>query len=373
MESLKNIFIFLFLLSFSVVINAQDQIEVSQRQDLFKAGDAGIFQFRIPSMITTIKGTVIAVCDARVDRGGDAPNNIDLAMRRLLKGSDEWTEVKRIVNFAGMHAAGDPSLTQDRQTGRIFLFYGFCPGFNEVQEGSLVERRHIMLQYVFSDDDGISWSNPVHVDYAIRQEGWQSVWSGPGRGTQLKSGRLMIPCTINKSTNVRASVLVYSDDHGDTWDVMEVAEHINEPTLVELGNGNLMINARNHRIEPPGYRVVTVSEDGGKTWSKPENDPELPDPKCMGSFIRHVFKTDKGEKDLLILSNCSSGTERKNMTVKLSDDNGKTWKYEKVIHGGPSAYSCLTITPEENIGLLYENGDKKPHERISFVEIDILY
>lgn len=59
------------------------------------------------------------------------------------------------------------------------------------------------------------------------------------------------------------------------------------------------------------------------------------------------------------------------MTVKFSDDNGKTWKYEKLVHEGPSAYSCLTIMPNGNIGLLYENGEKSPYERISLAEIKI--
>lgn len=94
-----------------------NQIEISQLQHLFTAGDDGIVQFRIPSMITTKNGIVLAVCDGRVDRPGDVPNNIDLVLRRLKKGSKEWVTVKRIVNFAGEHGACDPSLLQDRSTG----------------------------------------------------------------------------------------------------------------------------------------------------------------------------------------------------------------------------------------------------------------
>jgi len=164
--------------------------------------------------------------------------------------------------------------------------------------------------------------------------------------------------------------LVYSDDHGEIWKCREVAADINEPTIAELANGDLVINARN-QMAPRRYRAVTTSRDGGETWSNPKTDEQLPDPNCQGSFIRNVFKIGKKKKDLLILSNNATNEGRRNMTVKLSDDNGKTWKYEKMIHEGPSAYSCLTIMPNGNIGLLYENGEKSPYEAISFVEIEL--
>ena len=105
---------------------SQELQTISKPEMLFKKGDAGIAEFRIPSLITTVKGTLLAVSDGRVDRGGDVPNNIDLVMRRQVKGKN-WEPVKRIVDFAGKHGAADPSLVQDKTTGRIFLFYGFCP------------------------------------------------------------------------------------------------------------------------------------------------------------------------------------------------------------------------------------------------------
>ncbi|MBT3383466.1 MAG: exo-alpha-sialidase [Prolixibacteraceae bacterium] len=367
----KVLFVFLALVFVTIYANAQDNIQVSEPQVIYKSGDDGIAEFRIPSMITTKKGTVLAVCDGRVDRAGDVPNNIDLVLRRLKKGSNEWSPLTRIVNFAGKHGAADPSLVQDHSTGRIFLFYGFCPGRNNITEGANRERRHLMLQYVYSDDEGENWSNPIHIDYAIREDGWQSIWSSPGRGIQLKNGRLVIPCTVNKLTKVMSTILVFSDDHGETWDQIEVAENINEATLAELANGDLMINARN-QLEDRKCRAITSSKDGGKTWCQPVVDRNLPDPNCQGSFIRNVFKVGKEKKDLLILSNNATNDGRKNMTIKLSDDNGQTWNYEKLIHEGPSAYSCLTIMPNGNIGLLYESGEKSPYETVTFVEIEIV-
>jgi len=371
MKNLKYFLLILITLGSFIGLKAQNNITVSNPVTLFEKGDNGIAQFRIPSMITTRKGTVISVCDGRVDHLGDVPNNIDLVMRKLEQGSKVWTPLKRIVNFASKHGAADPSLIQDRETGRIFLFYGFCPGRNNITEGPNRERRHLMVQYVYSDDEGETWSYPIHIDYALREDNWQSIWSAPGRGVQLKNGRLIVPCTINKDTKVMATILVYSDDHGETWDKIEVAEKINEAQMVELTTGDCMINARN-QMDFRYCRAVTVSSDYGKTWSDPVGDRNLPDPNCQGSIIQNIFQIGKYKKDLLILSNNDSEEGRRNITIRLSDDNGKTWKYKKMIHNGPSAYSCLTIMPNGNIGLLYESGNKSPYEGIDFVKIELV-
>lgn len=349
---------------------AQEIQIVSEPEKLFKKGDAGIAEFRIPSMITTKKGTILTVCDGRVDQPGDVPNNIDLVMRRLEKGSKEWTPIERIVDFAGDHGAADPSLIQDRSTGRIFLFYGFCPGRNNITEGANRDRRHLMLQYVTSDDDGESWSTPIHIDYEIREDNWHSAWSSPGRGLQLKNGRLVVPCTIYKTDGQMYSSLVHSDDHGKTWKCSDVVADINEPTLVELANGNLMVNARN-QIAPRKFRAITVSSDGGKNWGEVKIEKQLPDPNCQGSLISFTFNKGRKELDLLIFSNNATSDGRKNLSVVISDDDGKTWKSKICIHDGPSAYSCLTIIPDGNIGLLYENGEKSPYEGISFIKLKI--
>ncbi len=370
--NLKNIFTiiaFVLFLGGSFQGYSQEIQIISKPEKIFKKGDAGIAEFRIPSLITTINGTVLAVCDGRVDRSGDVPNNIDLVMRRLEKGK-EWSPITRIVDFAGKHGAADPSLVQDKNTGRIFLFYGFCPGRNNVTEGANRDRRHLMLQYVSSDDDGQSWSTPIHIDYEIREDNWHSAWSSPGRGVQLENGRLVIPCTIYKTDGHMYSSLVHSDDHGNTWECSDVVADINEPTLVELANGNLMVNARN-QIAPRKHRASITSIDGGLSWGEVKIEEQLPDPNCQGSLIRNTFNVRGEELDLLIFSNNATSDGRKNLSVSISEDDGKTWKSKIRIHEGPSAYSCLTILPDGNIGLLYENGEKSPYERISFIKLKI--
>ena len=59
------------------------------------------------------------------------------------------------------------------------------------------------------------------------------------------------------------------------------------------------------------------------------------------------------------------------MTVRLSYDEGKSWPVAKQLHGGPSAYSCLTVLSDMTIGCLYERGDGTPYEKITFAHFDI--
>ena len=331
-----------------VNIYAEECVE----QTLFTSGE-GAAQYRIPSMITTTKGTVIALCDARVDRGGDVPNNIDQVLRRSTDNGKTWGEIITAVDLPGMHGAADPSLVQDCETGRIFMFYGYCPGRNNVAKGANRDRRHLVLQYVYSDDDGLTWSLPIHIDVVLRKAGWHSMWPGPGRGMQTRKGQLVVPCTVYMTDPEQDtwSYMILSDDHGKTWRMSEGGiKEINEPTIVELEDSRWMANCRTRK----GNRAISYSQDGGKTWTEPIYHETLIEPGCQASMITATAQVNGKKQMVILLSNPASRKGRKNMTVSASLDNGKTWPIRKVIYPGGSAYSCLTVLPDGTIGLLYE-------------------
>src|SRR5690606_21907229 len=94
--------------------------------DLFVSGQNNASEYCIPSLVTTLKGTLIAACDARIDKGGDAPNNIDIVMRRSLDNGKTWSEQKTIVDFPGKDAAADPSMVVDRYNGLIWMAYDYA-------------------------------------------------------------------------------------------------------------------------------------------------------------------------------------------------------------------------------------------------------
>ena len=130
-----------------------------------------------------------------------------------------------------------------------------------------------------------------------------------------------------------------------------------------------MLNMRSYHGR--ACRAVATSGDGGETWSELSHDGTLIEPRCQASLIRYGAGADGGGKDRLLFSNPAHRTKRVNMTVRLSLDSGETWSVSKVVHPGPSAYSCLTVLEDGRIGLLYENGADHPYERISFARFNL--
>ena len=361
---MKNLLTRIGLLSLLLSGVTSAWINSQSTSEIFISGTEGVVEFRIPALITLKSGTVMAVCDARVDKKGDVPNNIDQVIRRSRDNGRTWDNIQRVVDFANQEGAADPSLIQDPETGRVFVFYTYCPGRNDVTEGGNAKRRHLQLQYVFSDDEGDSWSLPVVVEHGIKKDGWHSMWPAPGRGTLLSGGRLAVPVTVFDLENFHTFYL-YSDDHGDSWQLSsKVGTTINEATLVELEKNKLFVNARNRT----GNRAVVLSNDGGETWSDIIYHEELPEPGCQGSCIG--IRDGQGKK-ILLFSNPANQNKRSHMTVKASYDNGKTWPVQRLIHEGPAAYSCLTVMPDGEIGLLYENGEKSPYEKITFIKFPL--
>ncbi|MGM0494066.1 MAG: hypothetical protein ACQER1_14100, partial [Armatimonadota bacterium] len=90
---------------------------------VFSAGEAGVCEYRIPALVCTNNGTLLAACDARVDRPGDAPNNIDLALKRSEDLGETWSEVEILIDDGGEMAAGDPCMVVDRETGTVWIVY----------------------------------------------------------------------------------------------------------------------------------------------------------------------------------------------------------------------------------------------------------
>lgn len=233
-------------------------------------------------------------------------------------------------------------------SGNIYLKQGIKPEiFHETKTS--------FLQYIKSDDDGVTWSEPVDINFQVKAPNMKFLGTGPSKGMQIKkgphAGRLLFPVYYTTTANgLLTTAVVYSDDHGQTWTRSASpasSSSISEAAIVEYGNGNLRMFMRH------GGKVhVSISEDGGATWSAALADNALIDSNCQLTAINYP---DLGDgKDRVILANPAS-TTRANGTVRLSEDGGATWKYSKVITTGTYAYSSLTVLPNGNIGLAYED------------------
>ena len=233
-----------------------------------------------------------------------------------------------------------------------------------------------------STDDGATWSEPVEITAAFdafRPEyPWKVIATGPAHGIQLRSGRMVVPVWMSTGTGGNAhrpsvTATIYSDDHGRTWQrgaiaVPDTAEFIfpNETIAAELADGRVLLNVRTE--SKTNRRLLTTSPDGAKDWSKPEFHEELLEPICMASMVR-LSTSPPSDRNRLLFSNPNTldavpgktakpgaTRVRKNVSVKLSYDEGKTWPVVKPLETGLSGYSDLAVGGDGTIFCFYEDS-----------------
>ncbi len=339
---------------------------------LYKSGEEGYSCFRIPAIVTTTRGTLLAFAEARRNNCGDA-GEINLVVKRSADGGKTWGPLQ-IVWDDSTNTCGNPSPVVDKKTGNIILLSTWNLGSDHekdiVNKTSKDTRRVFLLS---SSDDGNTWSKATEITKDVKRDDWTWYATGPGSGIQIKKGkyrgRLVVACDHTESESKKNfSHTIYSDDEGKTWALGGTTpqDKVNESTVAELPNGNLMLNMRNS--SEVRYRQVSISKNGGKTWSDIHADSTLIEPVCEGSLIQYDYP---GNKKFMVFSNPASKTSRTNMTVRLSYDNGKTWPLSKILYSGPSAYSSVAVLPNGNIGCLFEAGYIKAYEGIVFKEIGL--
>lgn len=334
---------------------------------VFAAGENGYACYRIPAMVTTLKGTLLAFAEARRKNCGDA-GDIDLVLKRSMDGGKTWSAMQVVWDDAG-NTCGNPAPVVDHKSGKIILLSTWNLGEDhepQIIDGSSKDTRRIFV--LNSTDDGANWSSPREITAEVKLPNWTWYATGPVNGIQMRSrpyrGRLVIPCDhIETGTKKYFSHTIFSDDGGQTWQLggTTPTDQVNECSVAELPGGTLMLNMRNYN----GLRIrqVATSSDGGQRWSALRGDSALVEPVCQGSLL---WYDKKGRKPFLAFSNPASQKSRTQMTVRISYDQGATWPLSIPVHEGPSAYSNLAILPNGNLACYYEGGSKSPYEKILF-------
>lgn len=410
-------------------------------ETIFGPGTGGPSDYyRIPSVVTTKTGVVVACADARYFTGADNPNRIDKVVRRSLDSGETWGEYIIAVEEFGEEkmkasAAIDPILTYVPETGRIYMHYCHTPagigilnckkGVGETADGyKIVEgkggkKRYILkdgslytksgkktdltvsddgsvtkdgstvgnlytstdyrefgtstLMMCYSDDDGLTWSKPVSLNTQIKREYMSFIGPGPGCGIVVKNGkykgRIIVPIYYGtrKWPLCLSCCVIYSDDNGVSWSLGETpnntrkihgfrANHflitnskmLTESQVIEQQDGTLKYFMRNH--ERRRSIAVAYSKNGGESWEDFRFDDNLPQPICQAS----VIKIENADKPYVVLINPASREGRRCGTVRLSEDDGETFKYSRVLKEDEFVYSAMTQMPDGNIGVLFE-------------------
>ncbi|WP_460167370.1 sialidase family protein [Thermostilla marina] len=340
-------------------------IEAGERPDsvdVFISGAEGYFAYRIPAVVTTGTGTVLAFAEGRkhnlLDPGGKN-QDIDLVLRRSTDGGRTWTPMQIVEDPGELWSAANPSAVFDHDTNRVWVFYIRCkPGRGS--HGARPGTDDACTLARFSDDDGATWSRPIDLTSVARDmtdAEWNITVPGPGGAIQTSKGRLIVPCW--RFPPYRAFVL-YSDDHGKTWTrggETPGSTAVDECQVVELSNGKLLLDGRQHGA----HRWLFESDDGGEHWSAPRPGVTVTPVMCA---IERLSPTGKRL--------CWTGPEgpgRQNLRILVSDDDGRTFTRPKRIYEGPSAYSDLTTLPDGSIGVLWERGIDRNYQFITFTRL----
>jgi sialidase-1 len=343
-------------------------------QTLWRAGEGDYHTYRIPAIVQTTNNTLLAFCEGRKSGSGDA-GNIDLLLRRSTDGGNTWSPNKLIWD-EGNNTCGNPAPVVDRATGTIWLLLTWNRGDDrepDIIAGRSRDTRRVFISH--SKDDGLSWDPPREITTNVKLPNWTWYATGPGAGIQIErgphAGRLIIPCDhIEADTEHYYSHVIYSDDHGATWQLGgRTPQHqVNECQVAELPGGRLLLNMRNYDRNQSA-RQIAFSDDGGQSWRDQRFDEALIEPICQASLRGHSW-TDDGAGRVLVFSNPASRTKRERLTVRASLDAGQTWPRQRVVHAGPAAYSDLVVFTNGDLGCLFEAGEKSPYESIRFVRFE---
>ncbi|MCB1078928.1 MAG: exo-alpha-sialidase [Verrucomicrobiae bacterium] len=354
-----------------------------EKIDLFKAGEDGYKLYHIPGIVVTAKGTVLAWCEAR-QKGGDW-DQIDILLRRSTDEGKTWSPFTRIADVPGPKTKNPFALALKNVDPNDVTYNN--PVLIADKDGTvhmLFCLEYMRCFYMRSEDDGVSWSTPTEITASFepfrKDYDWKVLATGPDHGIQLKNGRLVVPVWLSTGTGGNAhrpsvTATIYSDDQGKTWHASEIAvpctdEFINpnETTAVELADGRVMLNVRNE--SKAHRRIIVVSPDGATGWSEPKFDDALLEPICMGSVVRYSTEAGGGGKNRLLFSNPHNlekakgkvepgkNRDRKNVSVKVSYDEGQTWPVSKPVEPGWSCYSDIAVTKSGTILCFYGRGEQ---------------
>lgn len=354
---------------------------------VFQSGKDGYKSFRIPAIIPLPNGNLLAFAEGRVNGGADF-GHVNIVMKTSMDKGSTWGALQVVATNGKMQAGNAAPVVDfedpDYPKGRIFLYYNTGNA-----DEALVRKKegHREIWYITSVDNGKTWSGPVNITNQVNKidqpainaawnhpEDWRSYANTPGHAMQIKhggyKGRIYVAANHSEGPprpDFKDYVAhgYYTDDHGKSFHVSadNPFRGSNESTATELSGGRVIMNSRNQQgniLE----RIVAISSDGGATWDTAYYEKQLPDPVCEGSILTLRYKK---HRNILAFCNDASMHDRDSLTLRISYDDGKTWKKSFLIEAKNCAYSDIALVDKSNVGVLYETED---YRKIVFKTVD---
>ena len=361
------------------------------------AGQDNCDTYRIPGIVTTNNGTLIAVYDNRYNNSKDLQEDIDVGLSRSTDGGQTWEPMRVIMDMGEwggrperLNGIGDPAVLYDHTRNTLWVAGLWISGLNEkdmlwwASKPGMEPHETGQFVLVKSTDDGLTWSDPVNITEQIKDPAWQLMFQGPGMGIALDDGTLVFPAQFKADIGEKAldggqytshSTIVYSKDGGETWHIGTGAKpNTTEAQVVQLTDGSLMLNMRddlNRKVkDETNGRAVAVTTDFGNSWTNhPSSNSALPEPNCMASIISADLNVQGLNQRVLLFSNPADKHSRINMTVKASFDEGPEEHHVLLNERQGFGYSCLTMVDENTVGILYEGVKELYFQKVPINEL----
>jgi len=343
----------------------------------FVGGKEGYAVYRCPTLAVSTNGTVLAFCEGRVNSHKDE-DDMDVVLKRSKDGGRTWGPLQVLANDGKNPCKNQCPVVLP--SGRILLVWLWNKWIPSEKDRTT---REVFVMH--SDDDGVTWSKPRNITASVYQPEWKWYGTGPCHAIVKRSephkGRIIVPARHNTRQTHMVSHVIYSDDNGETWHIGGSVPRLQttECTVVELSNGDLMLNSRNQN-DSEHHRVVSISTNGGVTFTKTWLEQALVEPRgCQASLLFRSLNPATGKGNILF-SNPANATVRSDGTLKLSEDDGYTWtrafRYARKPAPNFTGYSDIAVMPDGSVGILHEGGDlrqadskKERYDEVGFIVV----
>lgn len=331
---------------------------------IFANGTDGYTCFRIPAIVRTPDGTLLAFAEARLNSCSDF-GNVRIVMLRSRNDGKTWSPLETVAENGTLQADNATpvvdTLDPRYPRGHVFLIYstGDAPE-SAVLQGKGTRR----VWYRTSVNDGATWTAPVEITASVKLPSWRDYATGPGHALQLSegphAGRIVVAAYHSEGRPQPAgrsyeANTFFSDDHGLTWHLgaTVTAPGSNESTVAQSVDGTVVMNSRDESRSHA--RILSISKDGSQRWDSTFVARDLPDPVCEGSMTSYTLPSNRS---VLLFSNAGNRVNRWDLTISVSMDGGLTWPKHTILYPGPAAYSDIVVMPKGRIGILWERGDE---------------
>jgi sialidase-1 len=335
--------------------------------DIFVA-DVGYPNYRIPTLATALDGTLIAIVEGRTGDDAGFGGDTDLVMKRSFDSGATWTSMQVIEQPSLFgEKVSNPATVVDQTNGRVWVLYNRFEG-NLGTTDSMPGTTNNTAWARFSDNSGASWSSAIDITMGVKDfNNWNTVAFGPGSGIQASNGRLIVPSGRWQTGQGWSSYAVYSDNNGTTWQrgaLSSVSNLSNESNVVQLANGQILMDGRQNSALPSS-RVKYLSNDGGNTWMFPPLPGQFA-PSVHAASMRYTLQSAGDDLNRILWTGPSDPTDRYDLVVRTSYNEGGSFTNERLLIDGYSGYSDLTLLADGGVGVLLETNQGRSIAYTSF-------